>query len=132
MFKPTERPFPLCDLDEWKLNKIMRKKRPITPTDAYFVFSGCPIFVKVIKVIKNYKPSEYEQMIAGDKRTRAIMRHYSLLRQKDEFICDMFDISLNHKIVAVAEPNDIFIEETDENDMNIDVEMIEAIVGRIY
>ena len=131
MFKPTERPFPLCDLDERKLNRMLRMKRPITPTDAYFVFSGCPVFVKVIKIIKDFKPSEYEQMIAGNKRTRAIMRHYSLLRQRDEFICDMFDISLNHKIVAVVQPEDIFIEETGENDTNIDAEMIEAIVGKI-
>lgn len=131
MFKPTDRPFPLCDLDVWKLDKIMRKKRPITPTDAYFVFSGCPVFVKVIKVIRGFKPNEYERMISGDNRTRAIMRHYSLLRQRDEFICDMFDISLNHKIVAVAQPEDIFLEETDGNTTNIDADMIEAIVGKI-
>ena len=131
MFKPTDRPFPLCDLDVWKLNRILRKKRPITPKDAYFVFSGCPVFVKVIKIIRCFKPNDYGQMIAGDNRTRAIMRHYSLLRQREEFICDMFDISLNHKIVAVAQPEDIFLEETDGDTTNIDANMIEAIVGKV-
>ena len=132
MFEPTERPFPLCDFDEWKLNGIMRKKKgPITPKDAYFVFSGCPVFVKIIKVIRDFKPNEYGQMIAGNKQTMAIARHYSLLRQREGFICDMFDISLNHKIVAVAQPGDIFLEETDGDTTNIDADMIEAIVGKI-
>ena len=119
MFKPDNRPYPA---DYLNLNVLNRAKRhPITDEDVRWIFAyGNAIWIRIYKVVRD-----------TFGKVKLISRDYSLLSQKDEFICDMFDISLNHKIVAVAQPEDIFIEETDENDTNIDADMIEAIVGKI-
>ena len=127
MFKPDNKPFPISDQDEYRLRKMENNQYSIGPADMFWVFhGGNTTFVRVVKIVGQRKCE-----LSGDVRTHIMTRVYLLHNQREEFICDMFDISLNHKIVAVAQPEDIFLEETDENDTNIDADMIEAIVGKM-
>ena len=63
-------------------------------------------------------------------QVRLMSRDYSLLRQRDEFIGDMFDIAHYHRIVGLSEPFNLYVEETTEG-TPIGAETIEAIVGKI-
>lgn len=118
MFHPDNRPYPA---DYLNLNVLNRAKRhPITNSEVEWLFGyGNAFWIRVYKVVR------------GPLRmVRLISRDYSLANQRDEFICDMFDIAHYHRIVGLAEPHDLYVEETTEG-CPIDAETIEAIVGKI-
>jgi len=118
MFKPDNRPYPA---DKWDLSVLNRAKRnPVTDLDVEWLFGhGNAIWIRIYKVVR------------GDfGKVKLISRDYSLARQRDEFIGDMFDIASYHRIVGLSEPYDLYVEETTEG-TSIDAETIEAIVGKI-
>ncbi len=127
MFKPDNKPFPISDQDEYRLRKMENNQYSIGPADMFWVFhGGNTSFVRVVKIVGQRKCE-----LSGDVRTHIMTRDYLLHSQREEFICDMFDISLSHKIVWVDNPNNIYIKNTNDETTNITPEMIEAIVGRI-
>ena len=54
------------------------------------------------------------------------MREYKFPHQVQEFISDMFDISLNHKIIACIPPKKLYVVESERGDTNIDSKLIES------
>lgn len=119
MFKPDNRPYPA---DYLNLNVLNRAKRhPITNRDVQWIFGyGNTIWIRIYKVVR------------GPMGTmKLISRDYSLLRQRDEFIGDMFDIAHYHRIVGLAKPYDLYVEETTTEGSPIEAETIEAIVGKV-
>jgi hypothetical protein len=120
MFNPTEPSVKALPEDERILARF--KRRPLTKSDVFRVFmGGYTPWIRIFKVI-------YKKQLWG-KETRLMSRDYGFRLQRDEFISDMFDISLSHKIIAVDEPCNVYIEESDTT--NIDDKMIEAIVGKV-
>ena len=118
MFKPTNRPYPADHLNLSVLNRA--KRHPITDSDVQWIFGyGNAVWIRIYKVVRD---------TLG--KVRLISREYSLARQRDEFIGDMFDIAHHHRIVGLSEPNDLYVEETTDG-TSIDAETIEAIVGKI-
>ena len=121
MFKPDNRSYPAEKLNINILNRA--KRHPITNEDVQWLFGhGNASWIRIYKVI--YKKQPWGQ------ETRLISRDYSLPRQRDEFIGDMFDIAHYHRIVGLSEPYDLYVEETTEG-TSIDAETIEAIVGKM-
>lgn len=55
------------------------------------------------------------------------MREYKFPYQVQEFISDMFDISLSHKIIACIPPGKLYVVESEQGDTNIDSNLIESI-----
>ena len=118
MFKPDNRPYPADYLDLGVLNQA--KRHPITDSDVEWIFGyGNAIYIRIYKVVRD---------TLG--KVNLISRDYSLLSQRDEFIGDMFDIALCHKIVGLSEPHNLYVEENAEG-TSIGAETIEAIVGKI-
>ena len=119
MFKPDNRPYPADHLDLSVLNRT--KHNPITDSDVRWTFGyGKALWIRIYKVVRG---------CLG--KVDLISRDYSLATQRDEFICDMFDIAHYHRIVGLAEPHDLYVEETTTEGCPIDAETIEAIVGKI-
>ena len=118
MFKPDNRPYPADYMD---LNVLNRAKRhPITDSDVQWLFGhGNASWIRVYKVVRGPL-----------RKVSLISRDYCLSTQRDEFICDMFDIAHYHRIVGLAEPFDLYVEETTEGSP-IEAETIEAIVGKM-
>lgn len=121
MFKPDNNPF-MADADDLRLLKRV-KRHPVTERDLRLIFKGNSPFIRVLKVVK-------EKGLAGCILVKIVTRDYSLYKQKDEFVGDLFDISHTHRIVGVNHPWNLYIEET-EDGMLIDADAIDAIVGRI-
>ena len=97
MFKPTNRPYPADHLNLSVLNRA--KRHPITDLDVQWIFGyGNAIWIRIYKVVRD---------TLG--KVRLISREYSLARQRDEFIGDMFDIAHHHRIVGLSEPNDLYV-----------------------
>ena len=118
MFKPDNRSYPAGELDLSALNQA--KRHPITDSDVEWIFGhGNAIWIRIYKVMRD---------TLG--KVRLISRDYSLTRQRDEFIGDMFDIAHYHKIVGLSEPYDLYVEETTEG-TSIGADTIEAIVGKV-
>lgn len=122
MFKPDNNPY-MADADDLHLLK-RTKKHPVTERDLRFIFNGNSPYIRVLKVVRTKEPFGLFDLI------KIVTRDYSLYKQKDEFVGDLFDISHSHKIVAVTNPWNLYVEET-EDGMLIDADVIDAIVGRI-
>lgn len=118
MFKPTNRPYPADNLNLIVLNRA--KRHPITDLDVQRIFGyGNTVWIRIYKVVMDPLG-----------KVNLISREYSLPRQRDEFIGDMFDIAHYHRIVGLSEPFNLYVEETTEG-TSIGAETIEAIVGKI-
>lgn len=121
MFHSDNHPY-MADAND--LHFLDRAKRhPVTERVLRFIFNGNTPYIRVLKVVR-------EKSLAGGTFIRVMTRDYSLYKQKDEFVGDLFDISHNHKIVGVSNPWNLYVEET-EDGMLIDADVIDAIVGRI-
>ena len=118
MFKPDNLSYPADHLNLSVLNRA--KRHPITDEDVRWLFAGGnAIWIRIYKVVRD---------TLG--KVRLISRDYSLARQRDEFIGDLFDIAHYHRIVGLSEPHDLYVEETTEGSP-IGAETIEAIVGKV-
>ena len=121
--KFDERGWLMDDKEVWSLKKWGRAGT-VTPEDVWRVFHGNPVFVRLKKVTKrmNLLTEEY----------RVSTWDYAISSQREQFFMDMFDLSLSHRIVMVNHPWDIYLMECDAEhpDTNIDLDMIEAIVGK--
>lgn len=119
MFKPDNRPYPADRFDLIILDRA--KRHPITNVDLQWTFGyGKTPWIRIYKVVRGYLG-----------KVDLISRDYCLSRQRDEFVCDMFDIAHYHRIVGLAEPHDLYVEETTTEGSPIEAETIEAIVGKV-
>lgn len=126
MFSSDKREWLMDSSEEWSLKHWLRAG-DVTPDDIrrdILSASGAANFVKMVKVTK--------KMGARDATYYKTERDYLPSAQRDEMVQDLFDISLTHRIVMVKYPWDIYLMECDAEhpDTNIDLDMIEAIVGK--
>ena len=123
MFKSGYREWLMDYAEEWALKHWLRDV-DVTSDDIRRDFSGETNFVRMVKVTK-----KMGEKYAAYYKTE---RDYLPSAQRDEIIQDLFDISLTHRIVMVKYPWNIYLMECDAEhpDTNIDLDMIEAIVGK--
>ena len=123
MFRPEDRCWIMYRDEAWAIRRWLQKS--ISANDILRQFHGNPRWLTMVKVTTRMD-DPYEVFY----RTA---RSYDPKRQKDELIMDMFDISLSHRVVGMKYPWEIYIMECDAEhpDTNIDLDMIEAIVGKV-
>lgn len=132
MFKPDNRMYPAGHDNLHCLR--LGERRPISIKDIRCIFGGNAPFVRVYKVAR-------EKDVAGNEVVKVVSRDYHInsfsakaggtVNQIDEFIGDIFDISLTHRIVGLGQPWNLYVEETEDHGLIIDFDAIEAIVGRV-
>lgn len=123
MFRPGDRCWIMDYNEAWSVKRWLQ--RSISSNDIWSQFHGNPPWLTMIKVT--------DKGDATHEIFHQTLRSYNPIKQKDEIIMDMFDISLSHRIIGTKYPWEIYIMECDAKhpDTNIDIDMIEAIVGKI-
>lgn len=126
MFNPDKREWLMDSSEEWSLKHWLRTGDVTSDDirrDIMASFGGAN-FVRMVKVTKKVN-ARFEAYYKTE-------RDYLPSAQRDEMVQDLFDISLTHRIVMVKYPWDIYLMECDAEhpDTNIDLDMIEAIVGK--
>ena len=123
MFRPGDRCWKMDYNEAWTVKRWLQ--RSISSNDIWRQFHGNPPWLTMVKVTTSGD--------ATHEIFHQTLRSYNPRKQKDEIIMDMFDISLSHRIIGTKYPWEIYIMECDAEhpDTNIDLDVIEAIVGKV-